>query len=52
MKKQRFQVSRGTSRRNRKEPGGRWVAEPLDVALMAAVLMIILWLHWLTAVSA
>jgi hypothetical protein len=51
MKKQRFQFSRNRdpSRRKRKEPQGRWVAEPFDVALLATVVLIVLWLQWFLA---
>jgi len=46
MKKQRFQFSRSLSRRKSREPDGRWVLEPFDVALLATVVLILLWLQW------
>jgi len=53
MKKLRFQVSRDPSRRRKqREPDGRWVVEPLDVALWAAVLLVVLWVQWLLSALA
>ena len=46
MKKQRFQPNRRPSR-GRRGPEGRWVAEPLDIALAATALLIVLWLQLL-----
>jgi hypothetical protein len=43
MKKQRFQFSRSPSRRKRREPDWRRVAEPFDVALLATSVTIVLW---------
>ncbi len=51
MKKQRFQFSRSPSRRKRKEPEGRWVIEPLEVALLASAVLIVVWLQWFSALT-
>jgi hypothetical protein len=51
MKRQRFQFNRDPSRRKRKEPDWRWVIEPLDVALLATVVLIVLWLQWFLALT-
>jgi hypothetical protein len=49
VKKLRFQENRSQSRRRRRDAPGRWVIEPIDVALAAAVLAVVLWLQWLLA---
>jgi hypothetical protein len=46
MKRQLFQFSRSPSGRKRREPDWRWVIEPQDVALVATVVLILLWFQW------
>lgn len=48
MKRQRFQFNRS---RKRKERDWRWVMEPFDVALLATVVLIVLWLQWFLALA-
>ncbi len=52
VKRLRFQESRKDSRRKGSDPRGRWVFEPLDVVLVAAVVAILFWLQWLSATLA
>jgi hypothetical protein len=47
VKRLRFQENRSTSRRRRRQPHERWVIEPLDIALVAAIVLILFWLQWL-----
>ncbi len=52
VKRLRFQENRKQHRRNGREPPGRWVFEPVDVVLVAAVVAILFWLQWLSATMA
>jgi hypothetical protein len=47
MKKQLFQFNRRFSRCKRRDPGGGWVAEPLDVAVLTGTLILVFWLQLL-----
>jgi hypothetical protein len=46
VKRLRFQENRNDPRK-RREPRERWVFEPLDVALIAAIVALAFWLQWL-----
>ncbi len=37
-------------RRPEEENGQHWEISPLDVALLAVILLIVIWLQWLTGV--
>ncbi len=47
VKRLRYQENRHDPRHKRREPRERWVFEPLDVALVAAIVALMLWLQWL-----
>lgn len=49
VKRLRLQENRGDPRRKSREPRGRWVLQPLDVVLVAAIVAIVFWLQWLSA---
>ena len=50
VKKLRLQENRQDNpRRRRPDPRERWVFEPLDIALVAAIVALALWLQWLPA---
>ena len=49
VKKIRYQEDRNNQKRGQKPPD-RWIFEPLDWALVAAIALIVLWLQWLMGV--
>ncbi len=51
VKKLRFQEHRPDPRRRKRQPRERWVFEPLDAALLAVIVAVLLWLQWLLAQS-
>ncbi|MFN4141951.1 hypothetical protein [Aestuariivirga sp.] len=52
VKKVRYQENRTDRSRGDNERRERWVFEPLDWALLAAVGLLALWLQWLLAALA
>lgn len=50
VKKLRFQKIR-TGRRRHAAPGGAWVFEPQDGALIAAAVLLMAWLQWVSHTS-
>lgn len=47
IKKLRVQEQRTDKRRRAGEPQGKWVLEAIDVALVAAIAAILIWLQWM-----